>query len=147
MDFDKETIPEYDLIIYGSWLRGSGIVDFDKIEPYLEGSKDHTILFVTGVSEYNPQNYLQICEINFDGRENMDRMQLFFCPGRYDPAQVKGLDRMLMAVAKKVLKSGQTAEDGGAAMKMIRNIEEGVDLVDRKYIDPILNAAHRIQNR
>ncbi len=74
-------------------------------------------------------------------------MQLFFCPGRYDPAQVKGLDRMLMAVAKKVLKSGQTAEDGGAAMKMIRNIEEGVDLVDRKYIDPILNAAHRIQNR
>ena len=21
-DFDKETIPEYDLIIYGSWLRG-----------------------------------------------------------------------------------------------------------------------------
>lgn len=146
-DFDKETIPEYDLIIYGSWLRGSGIVDFDKIEPYLEGSKDHTILFVTGVSEYNPQNYLQICEINFDGRENMDRMQLFFCPGRYDPAQVKGLDRMLMAVAKKVLKSGQTAEDGGAAMKMIRNIEEGVDLVDRKYIDPIVNAAHRIQNR
>ena len=60
-DFDKETIPEYDLIIYGSWLRGSGIVDFDKIEPYLEGSKDHTILFVTGVSEYNPQYYLQIC--------------------------------------------------------------------------------------
>ena len=54
---------------------------------------------------------------------------------------------MLMAVAKKVLKSGQTAEDGGAAMKMIRNIEEGVDLVDRKYIDTILNAAHRIQNR
>ena len=134
-DFDKETVPEYDLIIYGSWLRGSGIVDFDKIEPYLEGS------------EYNPQNYLQICEINFDGRENMDRMQLFFCPGRYDPTQVKGLDRMLMAVAKKVLKSGQTAEDGGAAMKMIRNIEEGVDLVDRKYIEPILNAAHRIQNR
>ena len=141
-DFDKETIPEYDLIIYGSWLRGSGIVDFDKIEPYLEGSKDHTILFVTGVSEYNPQNYLQICEINFDGRENMDRMQLFFCPGRYDPAQVKGLDRMLMAVAKKVLKSGQTAEDGGAAMKMIRNIEEGVDLVDI-YLRPRHPQIHR----
>lgn len=146
-DFDKATLSEYDLIVYGSWLRGSGIVDYDKLDSYLEGAKDRTILFVTGVSEYNPANYLQICEINFNGRENMDQMQLFFCPGRYDPAKIKGLDKMLMGVAKKVLKSGKTEDGAAGADQMIRYIEEGVDLVDRKYTEPILKAAHKILNR
>lgn len=143
-EFDKATIPEYDLVIYGSWLRGSGIVDYDTLDPYLEGMKDRTVLFVTGVSEYNPANYLQICEINFDGRENMNQMQLYFCPGRYEPENVKGLDRMLMGIAKKVLKAGKTADDGGAADKMIERIENGVDLVDRRYTEPVLRAARKI---
>lgn len=143
-DADLTSLPEYDLIVYGSWLRGSGIVDYDKLDPYLEGLKNRTVLFVTGISEYNPANYLQICEINFDGRENMDQMQLYFCPGKYDPAQVKGLDRLLMAVAKRVLKSGETAEGRSAAAHMIRNIENGVDLVDRSYTQPVLKAANRI---
>ncbi len=144
MDVDLATLSEYDLIVYGAWLRGSGIVDYDKLDPYLESLKNRTVLFVTGISEYNPANYLQICEINFDGRENMDQMQLFFCPGKYDPAQVKGLDRMLMAVAKRVLKSGETASDNGAAAHMIQNIDNGVDLVNRKYTEPILKAANKI---
>lgn len=143
-DADLATLPEYDLIIYGSWLRGSGIVDYDQLDPYLEGLKDRTILFVTGISEYNPANYLQICEINFDGRENMDQMQLYFCPGKYDPSQIRGLDRLLMAVAKRVLKSGETAEGHSAAAHMIQNIEKGVDLVDRSYTQPVLKAAKRI---
>lgn len=145
--FDKVRVLDYDLVVYGSWLRGSGIVDYDKLEPYLEGMKDRTVLFVTGVSEYNPANYMQICEINFDGRENMNQMQLFFCPGRYDPANVKGLDRMLLGIAKKVLKTGKTADDGGAADKMIERIENGVNLVDRRYTEPILRAGKKILTR
>jgi len=143
---DLDSLDQYEVIIYGSWLRGSGIVDFDKLAPHLEGLKDRTILFVTGISEYNPENYMQICDINFKGFENMDKMKLFFCPGRYDPANVKGLDKMLMGIAKRVLRSGKTPDGASAADAMIDAIEHGTDQVDRKYIRPIVgNAKNKLE--
>ena len=106
--------------------------------------EDKLILFVTGISEYNPANYQQICEINFKDGVNMQNTLLYFCPGRYVPGEVKGLDKFLMAVSKKVLLSGTTdKESAAAANSMVDAIVNGVDNVDERYAKQVIRAALR----
>ena len=111
INFDYGSLDRFDVVIFGGWLRGSGIVGFDKFRKQIVGCEDKLILFVTGISEYNPANYQQICEINFKDGVNMQNTLLYFCPGRYVPGEVKGLDKFLMAVSKKVLLSGTTDKE------------------------------------
>lgn len=144
-DFDFGSLSSYDIVIFGGWLRGSGIVGFDKLKPYLENLQSRLLLFITGISEYNPENYRQICEINFAGNMDMSDTELFFCPGRYEPAHVKGIDKFLMRIARRMLISGKTKEEAAAANKMAAAIENGVDKTDKKYIDPIIKAVYKIE--
>ena len=117
---------------------------FDKFRKQIVGCEDKLILFVTGISEYNPANYQQICEINFKDGVNMQNTLLYFCPGRYVPGEVKGLDKFLMAVSKKVLLSGTTdKESAAAANSMVDAIVNGVDNDDERYAKQVIRAALR----
>lgn len=138
-----EDMLDYDVIVYGGWLRGSGIVGFDKFKDLVVGIENRVILYVTGISEYNPANYMQICEINFDSMEDAALMQMYFCPGRYDIKAVRGLDKLMMMFAKGVLKGGKTIEGASDADKMIAAIEKGIDKMDIRYIDPIIRSANK----
>ena len=144
INFDYGSLDRFDVVIFGGWLRGSGIVGFDKFRKQIVGCEDKLILFVTGISEYNPANYQQICEINFKDGVNMQNTLLYFCPGRYVPGEVKGLDKFLMAVSKKVLLSGTTdKESAAAANSMVDAIVNGVDNVDERYAKQVIRAAMR----
>ena len=143
-NLDYGSLGQFDVVIFGSWLRGSGIVGFDKFRKQIADCADKLIIFVTGISEYNPQNYKQICEINFKDGINMQNTLLYFCPGRYVPSEVKGLDKFLMAISKKVLISGATdSSSSAAASTMVDAIENGVDNVDRRYTEQVLRAARK----
>ncbi|MBQ6583286.1 MAG: hypothetical protein IJH77_05620 [Mogibacterium sp.] len=141
---DPASLPSYDVIVYGAWLRGSGILGWKEIQPHLRDLYGRTILFVTGISEYTPANYMQICEINFGGLGEMGDMQLFFTPGRYRPEEVKGLDRFLMKISRMVLKSGKTPEGATEADRMIEAIDHGIDRVDRRYTEQVVRAARKL---
>ena len=143
-NLDYGALGQFDVVIFGSWLRGSGIVGFDKFRKQITGFADKLIIFVTGISEYNPQNYQQICEINFKEEINMQNTLLYFCPGRYIPSEVKGLDKFLMAISKKVLISGATDRSSeSAANKMVDAILNGIDNVDKRYTEQVLRAARK----
>lgn len=143
-NFDYGSLSQFDVVIFGSWLRGSGIVGFDKFRKQIAEHADKLIIFVTGISDYNPQNYQQICEINFKDGINMQNTLLYFCPGRYVPSEVKGLDKFLMAISKKVLISGATDRASSAAANtMVDAIENGVDNMDRRYTEQVLRAAKK----
>ena len=74
----------------------------------------------------------------------MQNTLLYFCPGRYVPSEVKGLDKFLMAISKKVLISGATDRaSSAAASTMVDAIENGVDNVDRRYTEQVLRAARK----
>lgn len=128
-----DEIKSYDAVLFGSWLRGSGIVGLEAIKPYVDEIQEKFIIFCTGISDYNPENYAQIAEINFSDKIDMSAAKLYYCPGEYDPAKVHGIDRLMMWVAKLIVIKGTVKEDKSAGDRMKRIIEEGADLKDEKY--------------
>lgn len=143
-DFDFDELPCYDAVVFGSWLRGSGIVGFSSIKSYLEEIQDRVIIYCTGISDYNPENYLQIAEINFNDKVDLREAKLYYCPGAYHPEKVKGMDRFMMWIAKKILIKGTVKEDRDAGQRMKRIIEEGADLKDEKYARQVVQAVMNI---
>ncbi len=137
---------EYDCIIYGGWIRGSGIVDFDKFGRMLDSElMQRLIVFGVGMADETADNYAQVWGYSigkFDPK-NENRSILYILGGRYDPASVTGLDKFLMKVMKTVLMSGSTPEAKGRANFMKERIENGVDMVFRNNIDSIVRDAKR----
>lgn len=140
---------EYDVIIYGGWIRGSGIVDFDvfKKKWLTEDLLQRLVVFGVGIANETPENYMQVYEINYKGiaKEGGPNPTLYIVPGAYYPERITGMDRMLMGVMKKVLISG--AKGAGAsddARELADRIEKGIDLVKRENISAIVREARKI---
>ena len=145
----KINLYEYDLIIYGGWIRGSGIVNFDVLRSRLDGELlDKMIVFGAGVANETPENYMQVWSLNIGkiDPKNKHKAILYILGGRYDPAKVTGFDGMLMKISKKVMLSGATASASEAAMLMKDRIENGCDLVKRENIDALIKDAKKKLN-
>lgn len=141
---DLHSLEQFDVVVYGGWLRGSGIVGFDKLKSSITDLSSRLVVFCDGISKNTPENFMQIVEINF-GEEKTD-VPLFFLGGAYYPAKVTGIDKIMMKVAKHVLVSGSTGGADGEeeAFSMKSVIEYGIDLVDRKNAAQVVSAARKI---
>ncbi|HHW95404.1 MAG TPA: hypothetical protein GX736_05720 [Mogibacterium sp.] len=140
---------EYDFIIYGGWIRGSGIVDFDKFtQSFDDELLKRLIVFGVGIANPSAENYMQVWSFSIgkiDSR-NEHKIILYLLEGTYDPGKVTGLDKFLMFIMKKVLISGSTKDSMEQARKMQDRIERGIDLVKRENIDGILKDTRKILN-
>ena len=138
---------EYDLIVYGGWIRGSGIVDFDNFSKCIDNELlSRMIVFGTGIADETPDNYMQVWSLNIgkiDPR-NECKSTMYILAGRYNPAEVTGFDKMLMKIAKKVMLSGATADATDAAAKMKDRIENGCDMVNRDNIKSLIRDCKKI---
>lgn len=132
---------EYDLIVYGGWIRGSGIVDFDVFSKRLDKEiLSKMVVFGCGVADETPDNYMQVWSLNIGKIDphNDYKSVMYILGGRYNPEAITGLDKMLMAVAKKVMLSGATPDAEGTAAMMKDRIENGCDLVKRENINALV---------
>ncbi len=135
---------EYDCIVYGGWIRGSGIVDFEKFSRHFDDVLlEKLIVFGVGVANTSAENYMQVWGFSIGkiDPKNDWRIPLYILEGRYDPGKISGMDKFLIAVMKKVLMSGSTKDSMGQARKMKDRIENGVDLVKRENIAGIVRDA------
>lgn len=138
---------EYDLIIYGGWIRGSGIVDFDNFRKGLDGELlKKLILFGVGVALQTAENYMQVWSINIGkiDPKNENKSTMYILDGRYDPAAVTGFDGVLMKIMKKVLTAGSTADAKSEASQMKDRLENGIDLVKRENINSLVRDAGKM---
>lgn len=140
---------KYDVIVYGGWIRGSGIVDFDVFKKKWLTSDllPKLVVFGVGVANETPENYMQVYEINYKGiaKEGGPNPTLYIVPGAYHPEKITGMDKMLMGVMKKVLISG--AKGAGAtddARELADRLENGIDLVKRENINAVVREARKI---
>ncbi len=137
---------EYDCIIYGGWIRGSGIVDFDKFAKMLDDElMKRLIVFGVGFADETAENYAQVWGYSLgkiDPR-NEKRVLMYILGGRYDPAAVTGLDKFLMKTMRAVLISGSTSDAKSQANMMKDRIDNGCDLVKRENISSLVKDARK----
>ena len=143
---DAFNLYEYDCIIYGGWIRGSGIVDFDKFSKLLDAElMQRLIVFGVGFADETAENYMQVWTFSI-GRldpHNENRAILYILGGRYDPAAVTGADKMMMKIMRTVLISGSTPDAQVQAAKIRDRIDNGIDMVSRDNIASLVRDARK----
>ncbi|MBR0085477.1 MAG: hypothetical protein IJL97_02895 [Lachnospiraceae bacterium] len=137
---------EYDCIIYGGWIRGSGIVDFDKFARMLDDELMHRlIVFGVGFADETAENYAQVWgySIGKIDPKNENKSIMYILGGRYDPSAVTGMDKFMMKIMRSVLLSGSTPEAKVQANKIRDRIDNGVDMVRRENIASLVRDAKK----
>lgn len=137
---------DYSCIIYGGWIRGSGIVDFDRFAKILDDSLlDRLIVFGVGFADETADNYAQVWgySIGKIDPKNEHRVLMYILGGRYDPAAVTGFDKFLMKTMRTVLLSGSTADAKSQAAMMKDRIDNGCDMVRRENIASLVKDARK----
>lgn len=141
---------EYDCIIYGGWIRGSGIVDFDKFCKMIDDElMERLIVYGVGMADETAENYAQVWgySIGKIDPKNEKRVLLYILGGRYNPSEVKGFDGFLMKIMRRVLLSGSTKESKNRADFMKDRIDKGVDMVRRENIESLVKDAKKLINK
>lgn len=145
-DAKNVNLYEYDCIIYGGWIRGSGIVDFDKFGKMLDDElMQKLIVFGVGMADETPDNYMQVWSLSIGKLDpkNQNKSILYILGGAFDPANLKGLDKFLIGIMRKVLISGSTEDAKDRANFMKDRIDNGVNLVSRDNIKSLVKDAKK----
>ena len=140
----------YDCVIYGGWIRGSGIVDFDKFAKMLDSEiMKHLLVFGVGFADETAENYAQVWGYSLGkiDPKNDHRVLMYILGGKYDPAAVTGLDKFLMKTMRAVLLSGSTKDAKSAVNMMKDRIDKGCDLVKRENIASLVKDAKKIAEK
>lgn len=136
-DFKAKDFERYDNIIYGGGLQAGGIKGFDLIKKNrrrLVGKK--VVTFVVGLSVDNKENRMEVRDINLD-KDELKSMTLYYCKGSFNPEAVTGLDKGIIKICIRMLEDSRyTGTD--AQKQLYKDMTEGADYVDRKYIEPII---------
>ena len=136
-DFKGKDFDRYDNIIYGGGLQAGGIKGFELIRKNrhrLAGKK--VVTFVVGLSVDDKDNRMQVRDINLDKKE-LKAMTLYYCKGAFKPEAVTGLDKGIIKVCLSMLEPHRFV--GTDAQKQLyKDMTEGADYIDRKYIAPIV---------
>ena len=137
---------DYDCVIYGGWIRGSGIVDFDKFSRLLDAdTMSRLIVYGVGVADETAENYAQVWgySIGKIDPKNENGAIMYILGGRYAPEKVTGMDGFLMKIMRKVLLSGSTPDARAQADKIRERIDNGVDMVSRDNIASLVKDARK----
>ena len=73
----------------------------------LQGKK--LVIFAVGLNLMNQEARMQLRQINFSKRK-VQGLTCYYCPGAYDPAQVRGLDSGIIKMMVKMLESKREEE-------------------------------------
>ncbi len=137
-DFKAKSFSQYDNIIFGGGLQAGGIKGLELIKKNWKDIKDKKIvIFAVGLSVDDKDNRMQVRDINLDKPE-LKGLTIYYCKGAYHPEQVKGLDKGIMKVCLRMLEGNRyTGTD--AQKQLYKDMSEGADYVDKKYITPIVD--------
>ena len=137
-DFNKKDFDLYDNIIYGGGVHAGGLKGFDLIKKNmrrLEGKK--IVTFAVGLNVMDTETRMQFREINFD-KPNVKRMTCYYCCGAFDPLKVTGIDKLIIGMMVSMIESKPYTEITENDKKLLDAVKNGADMVDRKYIEPII---------
>lgn len=130
-----DQLTSYDVIVFGGAVHAGGISGIDFLKKNikkLEGKK--VLVFAVGLSLDKEETREELVNINLV--KKLQGIPCYCFPGAYDPEKVKGMDKALMKVVKKMISGG---DDDGSNEKLLHAIEEGADYTDRTAIKEIVD--------
>lgn len=126
-------IDTYDVIVYGGAVHAGGIMGIKFLKKNIDRFKDKAVFcFAVGLTVDQPENQQQCREINFV--KKLEGLPCRFFNGGYDPEKVRGFDKKMMNMIKKMLSSKKPDEVTEADLRLMEAIEKGVDLTERSSI-------------
>ena len=121
---EGDKLPRNIPVLYLGWLRAGRVVGLKKARNRLA---------VAGV-----------CVVGLDSAADLDKLRrgnhlehipLFFLRGGYDPARVRGVDKLMMAAMERIL-SGKSDPRSRAALEAVRR---GANWVSQAQLEPVLD--------
>ncbi|MBS5334369.1 MAG: hypothetical protein DBY08_05635 [Clostridiales bacterium] len=137
-DFSKKDFDNYENVIFGGCVQAGGIMGFDIIKKNmrrLQGKK--LVVFAVGLNVMQKETRMQLREINF-GKRKLAGITCYYCPGAYSPENIHGIDAGIMKMMVNMLKSKKPIETTDEDRVLLEHVQNGVDMTDRKYIEPIV---------
>lgn len=137
-DFNKKDFDLYDNIIYGGGVHAGGLKGFDLIKKNirrLEGKK--IVAFAVGLNLMDKEARMQLREINFD-KPAVKTMTCYYCPGAFNPDNVTGIDKMIIGMMVSMIESKPYTDITENDKKLLDAVKNGADMVERKFIEPIV---------
>lgn len=150
-------IKGYDTVVFGGGIYSGGIRGIELItKNWYKGLCDKKVVcFAVGITIDKEENREQCMDINFKkrfvtdaeedhGRDDLSASELikekrlpvkcFFLPGAFDPGKVKGLDKFIIGITKKMI------DDSPEGQQLLDYFNKSCDLVDYDSIKPVVEA-------
>lgn len=130
-------LKDFDTIVYGGGIHAGGIEGIDFLKKNfskLSGKK--IICYAVGLRVDGDDVRQQCRDINFV--KKMADIPCYFFHGAYNPAQVKGIDKVLMKIVKHMVvkKKDKDEEDE----KLLKAITDGGNFASKDQIAPLVEA-------
>lgn len=137
-DFSKKDFANYENIIFGGCVQAGGIMGFDLIKKNMGRLADKKlVIFAVGLNVMQKETRMQLREINFSKRK-VAHLTCYYCPGAYKPEEIRGIDAGIMKMMISMLEKKKPLETTEEDRQLLENVKNGVDMTDRKYIEPIV---------
>lgn len=150
-------IKDYDTVVFGGGIYSGGIRGIELITKnwYKGLCEKKVVCFAVGITIDKEENREQCMDINFrkrfvtdaeedHGRDDLSASELikekrlpikcFFLPGAFDPGKVKGLDKFIIGITKKMI------DDSPERQQLLDYFNKSCDLVDYDSIKPVVEA-------
>lgn len=148
-------IKDYDTVVFGGGIYSGGIRGIELITKnwYKGLCEKKVVCFAVGITIDKEENREQCMDINFrkrfvtdaeedHGRDDLSASELikekrlpikcFFLPGAFDPGKVKGLDKFIIGITKKMI------DDSPEGQQLLDYFNKSCDLVDYDSIKPVV---------
>lgn len=150
-------IKGYDTVVFGGGIYSGGIRGIELITKnwYKGLCEKKVVCFAVGITIDKEENREQCMDINFrkrfvidaeedHGRDDLSASELikekrlpikcFFLPGAFDLGKVKGLDKFIIGITKKMI------DDSPEGQQLLDYFNKSCDLVDYDSIKPVVEA-------
>ena len=150
-------IKGYDTVVFGGGIYSGGIRGIELITKnwYKGLCEKKVVCFAVGITIDKEENREQCMDINFrkrfvidaeedHGRDDLSASELikekrlpikcFFLPGAFDPGKVKGLDKFIIGITKKMI------DDSPEGQQLLDYFNKSCDLVDYDSIKTVVEA-------
>lgn len=139
--FNAKHFDNYDTIIYGGGIYAKGIAGLSLIKKNISKlNNKRVVCFAVGASPFNEAAFNELKQKNFT--DEIKGIKCFYCRGAFDEEKMKGGDKLLVGMLKKMVSKKDPAEFEpweAALMESIGQAGQAGDWTDKENLMPLID--------